>query len=398
MRPKILFVDDEQDVLEDLKRTLHGWRERWDMDFVVGGERALAAMEAAAADVLVTDMRMPGMDGAELLSCVRRRWPSTLRLVLSGRADGDLLLRATSVAHQFLKKPLRQEALLDVVDRIVRVRSLSDNPAVRHLAGKLGDLPSGPGTYGDLILAIQDAGQSNADIARVVERDPFVSTRALRMVNSSYFGFGRQVVSVREAVVLLGPPTLIGMALMAPVMERRSKEAGIPELIEAVQERALSCCLWVRRLDPEGRLKEEALTTALIHDLGTVLLAIAEPEAYRLVADRLRLLPLEGHRLEESVFGASHSELGAHLFGLWGLPFLIVEAVAGHHRSDLSAVGDRSIVAAIHGADVLSYSERSGTDPMTLADLNLLREAGMDERFVALARELNPVKAAPDGG
>jgi len=95
---RILFVDDESSLLEGIRRLLYADRERWEMQFALGGEDALRAFDAGSFDVVVSDLRMPGMDGATLLSHIRDRFPSTARIVLSGYSDALLSAHAVSVA------------------------------------------------------------------------------------------------------------------------------------------------------------------------------------------------------------------------------------------------------------------------------------------------------------
>ena len=111
-RPSLLFVDDEQPILDGLRNVLRPDRRRWSMRFALGGARALEEMAAAPADVVVTDMRMPGMDGLELLRQVQAAWPDAARVVLSGYADLAAVASAASVAHQYLLKPGDAEILL----------------------------------------------------------------------------------------------------------------------------------------------------------------------------------------------------------------------------------------------------------------------------------------------
>jgi YesN/AraC family two-component response regulator len=84
---RILFVDDESRVLDGLRRMLYAQRQRWEMEFALGGEAALEACEKGAFDVVVSDMRMPGMDGATLLGHIRDRYPSSARVILSGFSE-----------------------------------------------------------------------------------------------------------------------------------------------------------------------------------------------------------------------------------------------------------------------------------------------------------------------
>ena len=84
---RILFVDDEEMVLQGLQRMLRSLRREWDMTFVESGAKALELMAEQPFDVVVSDMLMPGMTGAELLNEVMKRYPRTVRLILSGHAD-----------------------------------------------------------------------------------------------------------------------------------------------------------------------------------------------------------------------------------------------------------------------------------------------------------------------
>src|SRR4051812_44920496 len=102
---KVLFVDDEPRVLQALKRSLAISNVPWEAHFVDGGAAALSALESETYDVVVTDMRMPGVDGAAVLNAARERDPSIVRIVLSGQADEAAALRVVRVAHQFLAKP-----------------------------------------------------------------------------------------------------------------------------------------------------------------------------------------------------------------------------------------------------------------------------------------------------
>jgi CheY-like chemotaxis protein len=84
---------------------LHAQRAQWEMAFANSGAEALALLASRPFDVVVTDMRMPAMDGAELLRRVREQYPDVIRIVLSGYFETEAALRAVGVAHQFLANP-----------------------------------------------------------------------------------------------------------------------------------------------------------------------------------------------------------------------------------------------------------------------------------------------------
>ena len=91
---RVVFVDDEPYVLQALGRLLRPMRAEWHMEFASSAPAALEILAAGPFDAVVTDMRMPGMDGAELLDEVKRRHPHVVRIVLSGQADQASVLRS----------------------------------------------------------------------------------------------------------------------------------------------------------------------------------------------------------------------------------------------------------------------------------------------------------------
>jgi YesN/AraC family two-component response regulator len=102
MNRRILFVDDEPMVLQGLQRSLHNMRAEWEVEFAGSGSEALETMARSSFDVVITDMRMPGMDGGQLLHQVKRRFPQTVRMILSGQSDQETILRLVGPTHQFL--------------------------------------------------------------------------------------------------------------------------------------------------------------------------------------------------------------------------------------------------------------------------------------------------------
>ena len=114
---RVLFVDDETQVLDSLRDALRPRRHEWEMSFAASGDDALDRLEREVYDVIVSDMRMHGMDGATLLGLVERSQPGAVRIVLSGSAERDVVARAAAVAHRFLAKPCDVDELARLVER-----------------------------------------------------------------------------------------------------------------------------------------------------------------------------------------------------------------------------------------------------------------------------------------
>ena len=159
---RILFVDDDNNILDGIRRMLHADRNRWDMQFAIGGEAALRACEAARFDVVISDMMMPGMDGATLLGHIRDRYPSTARLILSGYSEQRLATRAVAVAYRVLSKPCNGPELHATIERVCTLQDIFCTPEIRRIIGTIGELPSLSRTYTALDQAVHDPSASLA--------------------------------------------------------------------------------------------------------------------------------------------------------------------------------------------------------------------------------------------
>ena len=133
----LLFVDDEPRVLQGLQRQLRPMRHEWDMNFVESGRQALEFMAAQPVDIIISDMMMPGMDGSQLLSEVLKRHPQTVRIVLSGHAEREAVLRLVGPAHQYLSKPCDADELRKAIVRAFSLRDLLGNEQLKRLTTRI---------------------------------------------------------------------------------------------------------------------------------------------------------------------------------------------------------------------------------------------------------------------
>lgn len=102
---QILFVDDEISLLRSLERVFRRMDDEWNTHFTDTGEDAIQKLNESNFDIIVTDLRMPGMDGVQLLSRVQTKFPDMIRIILSGHSDRETLSRARQLAHKFISKP-----------------------------------------------------------------------------------------------------------------------------------------------------------------------------------------------------------------------------------------------------------------------------------------------------
>jgi HD-like signal output (HDOD) protein len=372
-RLRVLFVDDEVAVLEGLENLLRKQRREWDMAFASSGEAALAELDRQGFDVVVSDMRMPGMDGATLLQRVQERCPGTVRIVLSGYAERGSVLRSLRVAHQFVSKPCDADALIAVIARACRLQALLQDETLRRVAGRLETLPSAPKIYDELTHVMAQDDVTSTQLGRIIESDPAMVGKILQLVNSAYFGLARRITSVDQAVTYLGIDILKGLVLNAHVfqMARLSSTRGLS--LDKLQAHSLLVARLASRV-VKPMLREVAFAAGIVHDVGKIVFASGIPDQFDASIKLAAAERCPAHEAEHAVLGVTHAEIGAYLLGIWGLPFEIIEAVAYHHTPSMVTAGNRDVLAAVHTVDALVSADAQVVDMAFLADAGLAGE------------------------
>jgi len=393
-KKRVLFVDDEVPILEGLERRLRKESRRWDMVFANSGAAALAELARAPVDVVVTDMRMPGMDGAALLSLVKAEYPAAARLVLSGHADQEAILRALPVTQQFLSKPCDGEALRVAVERTCDLHRILVDPKLRQIVGRMTRLPTLSTTYSEISRLATDPSSSAADIARVMERDPAMSAKVLQLVNSAYFGTPQRIIAVPQAVVYLGVGLLKGLVLSSQIFGALEATSPAPSLLQQFQNHALLVAQVARSLVRDPKKADEAFTAGLLHDVGSIVLAHEMPEQ----ADAVSRYVSQGRSACEAeceILGVSHAEVGAYLLGVWGLPFALTEVAAFHHHPSAITEGPGDLIAAVHAADnLIDQGPEASLDLAFLERVGLLDELPRWREVAGEARKRAATRAS----
>lgn len=340
---KILFVDDEANILAGLRRMLRCQRKVWDMKFANGGEEALSMFETEPFDVVVSDMRMPRIDGAQLLETVSRLYPNTVRLVLSGQSEHEKIFRAIGPAHQFMSKPCEPDVLISTIERACGLQSQLNDPALKNVVSQISSLPSLPEIYKQLVHELEGDDASIGHVGDLIEGDLAMTAKVLQLVNSSFFGLAQSVSCPKHAVSLLGLNIIRPLVLCAKVFcqyeERSVEHFSLDRLIQHGLAVAVSARKIAEQQSHEKFTADDAFIAAMLHDIGKLILAVELSQSYREAVELSESSGVNMVQAEKAVFGTTHAEVGAHLLGLWGLPNPIVEAVAFHHRpSDANSV------------------------------------------------------------
>jgi len=361
---RILFVDDESKVLDGIKRLFYADRKHWDMAFAQNAEDALKLCEAAPFDLVISDMRMPGMDGAKFLGIVRDRYPDAVRIVLSGYAETESTSRVIPVAHRFLNKPCDPATLRSTIERLCALRDLLSTPEIRRIIGVVSDLPSLSSTYRSLTQALRDPDVSMRKVAEILARDVAMSAKILQLVNSAFFGLGHKVTGLQEAATYLGLETLKNLALVTETFGVFKPSSSMSQAaFEAIQQHSYKTAEIIGLLPLDRKFRDDAIISGLLHDIGRVAMASKLPDMQRAVVAHAQEYHCRWFEAEEELLGTSHAEIGAYLLGLWGIPDATVQAVAHHHRPERISHSGLDASLAVYIADLLTHEENAHEQP-----------------------------------
>ena len=368
---RILFVDDEAKVLDRLRRMLYCKRKHWDMHFALGADAALKACEATSFNVVVSDMRMPGMDGATLLGHIRDRFPGAARIVLSGHAEPGMHTRVLSVAHRFLNKPCDSIELQATIERVCTLQETLSAVELRKIVGEVSELPSLSTTYLALMQAAQDPTLTVAGVAAIINKDIAMSAKVLQLANSAFFGLARNTASLQDSVAHLGIDTIKNLALATDVFRVLAPSSHVPSCVwEAMQQHGVHAAAIAAQLPVAKQNREVAVLAALCHDVGKLLVAYKMPDLFSEIQARVQANKCKDFEAEEELLGFSHAEIGAYILGLWGIPDLVVEAIAHHHHPLRIPHSDFEGSIAVYVVNLLTHELEDRKDGSTGSQLS----------------------------
>ncbi|MBC8095897.1 MAG: HDOD domain-containing protein, partial [Akkermansiaceae bacterium] len=392
MKKRILFVEDNTLLLQMYQAMLEG-DSQWEVATAENGFQALELMKLSAFDVVVSDMRMPRMNGLELMNEVRQHSPRSSRIVVSGLNDQEEVARSLDSTHQFLAKPFDVKALKSTLNRICGLDAYLKDEKIRTLVGHFSSLPSFPSLYVEVMKEISAEEPSLENIASVIARDPGMTAKMLQIVNSAAIGLSRKVGNPFEAVQFLGLGTVRSLVLSAHIFscfeQTNLKGFSVTQLWDHGMKCGRIACMIMQYEQAEPGDVEDAYIAGMLHDIGKLMVADGLPDQFQqaIALAVERDIPL--HEAELEVFGATHAGVAAYLLGLWGLPAAIVEAVAFHHTpavSDLRVLGP---LAAVHVANVLEHEISGHPLPGKAAelDINYLASVRCENRLNAWRQE-----------
>ncbi|WP_265823684.1 response regulator [Geovibrio ferrireducens] len=356
---RLLFVDDEPNVLQGLKRMLFKMKDQWDMHFASSGKEALEILEKSRIQVIITDMLMPGMNGLELLKEVCSTYPKVFRVVLSGHSEHTMLVEAAKLAHQFLTKPCNADMVVETIEQALKFRQILHNEEAKRIVSRISMLPTMPVTFQRISEEMSNPDYSVAAIARIVAEDSSMSANILKLVNSSFFGLINRITSPEKAIALLGADTIrsfiVNEHIFTEIKTGQIKYFNLDllrnhTLLVARLSKTIS-----KQIGQSKQYTEMSSIAGLLHDIGKVVLITNFNKTYKVVVDEAREQNKSIWEMEKEIIGTSHAEVGAYLLSLWGFDEEVIQAVHLHHCPNLSIDESSSVLTSVYLGNVFEH-------------------------------------------
>lgn len=335
MKKKILFVDDEPNLLQGLQRMLRPMRQEWEMSFAQSGAEALELLNQQKFEVIVSDMRMPGMDGVQLLTEVQRRYPHIMRIILSGHSDKEFVLKSVKTVHQYLSKPCEPETLKAVINRASSLDQWLAQESLKKLVSQITVLPSLPSLYLEIVEALNSPEVSLHKIGDIISKDIGMTAKILQLVNSAFFGLPRRISNPRQAVTLLGLDLVKTLVLSINIFQQFDQKRISTIILKDLWQHSFHTAVMAKNIaqaeSQDQKIIDDAFTGGLLHDLGKPILLMNFPDQCKQIEEWKQQRQISSWEAEKEIIGTEHAIIGAYLLRLWGLPDSVVEAVAFHH-------------------------------------------------------------------
>lgn len=321
-------------------------------------------------NLILADPLIPGdfLRAVELI----RRMPK-LNHVAIVALSGDLSQAARCSGkgfNAFIHKPFRPESLLAKIWKILDSQPQppsGGNPAELNVdVDQIEGLPTLPTVYAQVEELCADPNVDAGELAKVIETDPSITMKLLKLSNSAFFGFTREIKSIGDAVSLLGNETVKNAVLSISVFEATKDmedSAGIDRM--AFWQHATAVGSIVRFIAKKMNIqREECFTAGILHDIGKIVLDGLFSEFYSGVLKAVNEQSLSILEAEERVIGLTHTKLGHELAESWGIPSVLAQAILYHHRPK-SSDSDAELASLVHIADASARNQAfgSGGDP-----------------------------------
>jgi putative nucleotidyltransferase with HDIG domain len=404
---RILVVADDPRELSALRESFETFDTGWETEFLTSEPEALNALEHSPFDVVIAEIRAGSLATTQFLHQVWQQCPKAVRFLTGSAMEPSVMVECAIGAHQFLEKPINPESVKELIARTHSINQLVENPNVKILVSRMRTLPSRPSVSMELMRELRSSNASAQVVGELISKDLAISSKLIQVVNSAYYGWARQVSEPADAVMLLGLEATASLVLSIESFARFDKIKPLYFSIDEVWKHSQKVAHFSKTIaetvSGDPAIIKDSFAAGLLHDIGKLALALNFEEEYRQAIGLAETKNLTTCQAEIEVFGACHSEAGAYLLSIWGLPVSIIEAVASHHKPAAAMPSPFNAATAVHLAESFEHEEelkRRNCGPLTAeVDLDYSPDLNLQPQLSILRQIMKgsapPQKSAP---
>ena len=332
----ILFVDDEEPILSSLNSLLR--KERFIKYFYSSPKEALRFLHTNKVDLIVCDMKMPEISGKEFLILASDISPESIKIILSGYEEKPIVLDmlANGIAHYYFMKPWEDDELISVLNKFCNINLKLEQSKIKKFLKSFSKLPAPKAISSRLNTVLHSRDVNINLVVNELEYHPFLIAKILQIANSVSFGVRKEIVSLREAIVLIGLEQLKTLVVSFELLKKffDSLDSRYQNTINdfwnlSVQKAKIAKRIaenWTSRID-----RDLAFVSALLSDIGMIAWLYTEPDTFNAFNQLYRNKKITVLEAEKNLFVFEHNKLGSILLQLWNFPQQIIYIVENHH-------------------------------------------------------------------
>ncbi len=391
----VLCLDESLEFVTGLVQCLTAKSQSWEVAHALTGAQALEIARKQPIDVALLSASAPNTDVIEVANTLTQINPKLIVFILAPDAKSSDQAYSSG-RHQWHPKNAPAFTLVAAVNRMTSLVSWLSNNTTLELVSGIHGLPTIPSNYQGVLRTINSPNSTIQDIGTAMEKDMGMTSRVLQVANSAIYGFSSKITSPTQAAQVVGVDTLKSLVRYTHVLNNFPQSATSNAVFDKVWSHSVGVAAVARKITllhtKDETRAEEAFTAGLLHDIGKLVLMSIKPEDYKEVLRKATEGKSSVHLVERVKLGTTHSETGAYLLSLWGIPYSILEAVAWHHYPGECKDKEFSALTAVHIANVSEHRRTQDEDPKAMPAL--------DERYLAevgVAKEVEEwLKLKPD--
>lgn len=327
---KILFVDDDIDVLKAIERSLYKYKNIWETKFVGDTDSAIELLKQFDADLVISDLRMPNKDGFFLFKFLIDNYPHIVRIFLSAQQDDIRSLLTSGYSHQYLSKPIESEKLVKLIKDVSSTISIIDDREVLSVINKINNLPLLPDIY---VKIEKELASNNVDyikLSSLISQDIGLTIKILQLVNSSFIGLSTNISDIPTAIKFLGINIINALILNLKLYDFDSTNKETNQFIKRISRNSFRVARIAKELAQFLNLSHDEIESificGILHDIGNLVMLRLD-NYIKFYYDNAELSLAERVKKENEAYKMNYCLAGTYLSALWGLPRKLFEPI-----------------------------------------------------------------------